>query len=510
MKLSQLKLSPSAIQTHVLPPLQFFCLPSLPFIVTQRSNHPWVFSRVPLAVTLLALCMATGSTLPAWGEGFRIIDQSAAATAQGGAFAAQADDPSAVHFNPAAMTELQGLQMTMGTLLVNGQIDVRPSLGPAIEGDFGSTFANPPPSSFFVTARLSDLGALSFDSLTLGLGVYSAFGNLTHYPRTSSLAPVLTSSASPILDITPTVAFRVHPSLAIGVGLDLYTFSDLFGEGHVEVRQTGADLARAGFPVGRDDEIEMNGRDTAVGYHIGLLFTPFRNEQEQPLVNVALVYRSQAELNLTGQFLNNRRGTALGAKADLNLPQVVTAGLAVWPMRNTQREWKVEMDFDYADWTSFDHLDVTLSNGAVLPNPRNWQSSYVVMAGTEYKFVKPALLPSWDVAIRGGYAFSDSPVPERTFRPDVPGSNSHAYSAGVGFLCQSGGAFLGLIPCATRQQTNVLGVTAIGFDVAYQGIFYQSRGIFNNENPRLHGVWDTTIHVGSLNLRVNFDLPQSS
>ena len=451
--------------------------------------------------------MAAGLSHPAFGEGFRILDQSASATAQGGAFAAQADDPSAVHYNPAAITDLPGLQMTAGTLLVNGGIDFRPSSGPAIEGDFGGTFANPPPSSFFVSARLGDWLSPSFDSLTLGLGVYSPFGNITRYPRTSGLAPILTRAASPILDVTTTVAFRAHPMVALGAGLDVYTFSDLFGEGHVEVQQTAADLARAGFPFAPDDDIELNGRDTALGYHAGLLLTPVRNEQEQPLVNVALVYRSRATLNLRGQFLNRSRGFALGAKADLPLPQVVTAGLAVWPIRDTRREWKLEVDVDYADWTSFDHLDVTLSNGAVLPNPRNWQRSYVVMAGTEYTFIRPALLPSWEIAIRGGYVFADSPVPERTFNPDVPDSNSHSYSAGIGVLCRRGGTFLGVIPCGTGQEG--FSPAAIGFDVAYQGIFYQSRRISNNQDPRVRGVWDTTIHVVSLNLLVNFDVPRS-
>ncbi len=451
--------------------------------------------------------MAAGLSHPAFGEGFRILDQSASATAQGGAFAAQADDPSAVHYNPAAITDLPGLQMTAGTLLVNGGIDFRPSSGPAIEGDFGGTFANPPPSSFFVSARLGDWLSPSFDSLTLGLGVYSPFGNITRYPRTSGLAPILTRAASPILDVTTTVAFRAHPMVALGAGLDVYTFSDLFGEGHVEVQQTAADLARAGFPFAPDDDIELNGRDTALGYHAGLLLTPVRNEQEQPLVNVALVYRSRATLNLRGQFLNRSRGFALGAKADLPLPQVVTAGLAVWPIRKTRREWKLEVDVDYADWTSFDHLDVTLSNGAVLPNPRNWQRSYVVMAGTEYTFIRPALLPSWEIAIRGGYVFADSPVPERTFNPDVPDSNSHSYSAGIGVLCRRGGTFLGVIPCGTGQEG--FSPAAIGFDVAYQGIFYQSRRISNNQDPRVRGVWDTTIHVVSLNLLVNFDVPRS-
>ena len=95
----------------------------------QHSNHSRPSLLVPLLGTFLAFVATASFSLPAFGEGFRILDQSASATAQGGAFAAQADDPSAVHYNPAAITDLPGLQMTAGTLLVNGGIDFRPILG---------------------------------------------------------------------------------------------------------------------------------------------------------------------------------------------------------------------------------------------------------------------------------------------------------------------------------------------------------------------------------------------
>ncbi len=451
--------------------------------------------------------MLVGWTTTVQAEAFRILDQSAAATAQGTAFAAQADEPSAVYFNPAAMTQLPGIQMTFGTLLVNGAIDFTPSSGTMVEGDFGSTIANPPPSNFFMTANLGDLGFSSLSHITLGFGINSPFGNLTDYPTSGALAPVLISSASPLIDIKPTLAIELNEFLSLGFGLDIYTFSDLVGEGHVEFQQTGGDLIPLGLASSASDRIELNATDTALGFNVSFLLTPFRNDQGKPLLNVAVVYRSHAALDLEGQFLNQTNGIMHGAKATLNLPQVMTVGLAVWPIRNAEREWKMEFDFDYADWTSFNNLDVALSNGITLPKPRNWNPAYLYMLGTEYKLVSPAQLPNWDVAFRGGYVFSDSPVPETTFKPDVPDSNYHAFSIGLGFLCTNQGQFLGVIRCG-NDGTTFLGTTAIGIDFAYQAIVYQGRGISNNDDARVNGFWDTLIHVGALNLRTNFELPR--
>ena len=396
----------------------------------QKRTHLRRLLFPALLGTPLAFCLALVFALPACGEGFRILDQSASATAQGSAFAAQADDPSAVYYNPAAMADLPGLQMTAGTLLVNGNIDFTPQSGQPIKGDFGGTFADPPPSTFFVTARISHPDFM-VDSVALGLGVYAPFGNITSYPTDSAIAPVLTRAASPIIDLTPTLAFRLNPAFALGGGLDIYTFSGLFGAGQVELQQTADDLVGLGSIVdgisfGAGDEVELTGDDTALGYHASLLWTPLRNTREQPLVNVAVVYHSQATLNLTGQLLNKSTGMAVGAAADLPLPQVITLGVATWPLRDAQREWKVETDLDYADWTSFDNLDVTLANGAMLPRPRNWERSYVVKAGTEYKWMEPEWLPHWNVAVRGRI---------RVYRQPGAGTNVRAGRAGLRLSC---------------------------------------------------------------------------
>jgi len=465
--------------------------------------------RFFLFQTSVLLLFLVGVNTSVHAEAFRIFDQSAAATGQGAAFAAQADEPSAVYFNPAAMTQLPGIQVSTGILFVNGDINFQPTTGPMVEGDFGSAIANPPPASLYITANLGDLGFSSFKKVTLGMGINSPFGNLTNYPTSGSLSPVLTSSASPIVDFKPTLAFEFNKILSLGFGLDIYTFLDAIGEGHVEFQQAAGsefvgDLAALATP---GDRIELNGTDTALGFNASFLFTPIRNARGQPLVNLAFVYRSHTELELEGQFINQTTGLVLGAKAPFNLPQIITTGVAVWPIRNTQREWKIEFDFDYADWTSFKNLDITLSNGSVLSKPRNWLPAYILMLGTEYTLLHPVQFPHWELAFRGGYVFSDSPIPENTFKPGVPGSNYHALSIGLGFLCTKQGMFLGFIRCG-NDGTTFLGTTAIGIDLAYQAILYNERGINNNDDPlgRVNGLWDTTIHVGALNLRTNFEL----
>ena len=218
----------------------------------------------------------------------------------------------------------------------------------------------------------------------------------------------------------------------------------------------------------------------------------------------ALVYRSHTALNLEGHFINHTQGTSLPAKAELNLPQVVTLGMAIWPVRTDQREWKFEIDLDYADWTSFKNLDVTLSNGFVIPKPKEWKSSYTLMLGSEYRLLQPSLLSQWEIAFRGGYVFADSPVPERTFSPDVPDADYHAFSIGLGLHCKDRGLFLGFIQCRNADSGKI-GMTGIGLDLAYQAILYESRGIQNNLDPRVNGTWDTTIHVGALSLRMIFE-----
>jgi long-chain fatty acid transport protein len=233
-----------------------------------------------------------------------------------------------------------------------------------------------------------------------------------------------------------------------------------------------------------------------------MLYTPLRNEEGKPLVNIALLYRSQATLHLTGQFLVNG-ALASDARSTLVLPQVFTGGIAVWPVRNRDREWKLELDVDYVGWKSFRNLDVSLSTGGTLPFPQDWRNNLVVMIGTEYRWLRMDSLPDWELALRAGYWHSQTPVPDRTFSPAVPDADNHAIATGLGLMCKDNGSFLGIVHCS-GWGIGGMRTKGMGLDLSYQAVLYEARTVSGNRNPTVDGLYQTVLHAGAVNFRLNF------
>ncbi|HSN04227.1 MAG TPA: outer membrane protein transport protein, partial [Nitrospira sp.] len=277
---------------------------------------------------------------------------------------------------------------------------------------------------------------------------------------------------------------------------DIYTFASFLGEGQVEQHQVGS--GSLGIPPGAS--IELNGKGTGVGMNASLMYQPIKNREGKPLASIGLVYRSQAVLPLQGALLVN--GTkAADAATSLALPPIYTAAAAVWPVRTSEREWKLELDVDYVAWKSNKQLDVHLSNGVTVPQPQQWTSVQVVAVGTEYKWLTPSWLPNWDVAVRAGYTRTEDPVPDLTFNPATISLASNTLSLGAGLLCGKGGRFLGMVPCGGES---ALLPKAIGFDVAYQEWFYETRTVAGNLNPAVNGTYHAFVHLGTFSLKLFF------
>ena len=429
-------------------------------------------------------------------QAIRFQPQGAAATGQGNAFAAQADDASAIHFNPAGLTQVEGVQSIVGSTLMGGSIKYKSPAGVDTRGDFGGSIISPPPSHFYMSANLAALGASTFSPVTVGIGLTSPFGSNTRYPVDGPFNSSVTYSTLPLIDIKPTVAFKLHDQLAIGVSADIYTFASFLGEGHVEQRLVWP--GGLGIPSG--SSMEFSGKGTAAGFTASMLYTPLRNADGKPIASVGFVYTSQAVLPLHGSFFAN--GTKVAdASTTLVLPQIYRGAMAVWPVRDREHEWKLEVDVEYVGWKSVRNFDLHLSNDAVIPQPQQWKTVPVVAFGTEFKWLNPVWLPHWNVAVRSGYTRTEDPVPDTTFNPGVISLSSNALSLGAGFLCKDQGRFFGIVACSG---VSALWPKGIGLDVAFQEWFYESRAIDGNLNPTVDGSYHAYVHLGTVSAKFLF------
>ena len=131
-----------------------------------------------------ASLMASTSAL---ALGFRNPDQDARATGQGEAFVAQADDASAIYYNPAGLTQLKGTEITSGAYLVIS----RHPFSWRGSGAEMNTMAFLP---HFYAA--TDFGATQ-SPWRFGLGVNVPFGNAAEYWDAGPFRYLVTQASCP-------------------------------------------------------------------------------------------------------------------------------------------------------------------------------------------------------------------------------------------------------------------------------------------------------------------------
>jgi long-chain fatty acid transport protein len=252
----------------------------------------------------------------------------------------------------------------------------------------------------------------------------------------------------------------------------------------------------------QEDSLSSFGKGTTTGLNASFLYTPWRTEEGKPRLSFAGIWRSQAVLPLNGVLLANGNVVAQ-AFTSIRLPEVWTGGVAFWPVRNLEREWKVEVDVDYVRWQVIRDATVLLSNGGALPNPQQWKNAITVNVGTEYKWLGLMDNHAWDIALRAGYIRSHTPVTDTSFDPAFPDNDVHVATVGMGVLCHAGGKFLGLLSCADGEK-NFMAKSSIGLDVFYQAFIFDTRTVTDSPNASVNGTYHTTNHAGGATMRVNF------
>jgi long-subunit fatty acid transport protein len=181
--------------------------------------------------SLLVIALAAAAPREASAGGFEVADHGAQAMGRGTAFVARADDPTAIHWNPAGLARLRGTRLFLGgNVFLHSYEFHRAGSFPDDSNDPATPWGGRPfptvqnSGGAFVSPFLAlstDFG--TFDRLTFALGVYgpSAIGNRT-FPLGISGAPApsrydFVQSRSSIIFPTLAAGYRLTKWLDVGV-----------------------------------------------------------------------------------------------------------------------------------------------------------------------------------------------------------------------------------------------------------------------------------------------------
>ncbi len=184
----------------------------------------------PVLILMTAIIMTALGCGTALGAGFALYDWSARGNALGGAMVGRADDPSAIAFNPAGITQIPGSSMMAGlAFIMPGGTLTNMDTGDSV-GLIDHTFI---PPHFYYTRQMSD-------KVWFGVGLMTRFGLGTDLPedwfgRFNSYYTDIQS-----LSLNPNLAWKVNEQLSLSVGVEALWFEyGSSGDVHVRHKQTG-------------------------------------------------------------------------------------------------------------------------------------------------------------------------------------------------------------------------------------------------------------------------------
>ena len=321
----------------------------------------------------------------AFAVGFRLPNQDPEAIARGNAFTATADNPSAIYYNPAGITQLTQPEISYGLY----EISAHDEFESATPGEHGSTRNN-----FQSVPQFYSVYPLKDYPITFGLGVYVPYGLSLDWGVNNPFTGVAENGSLLYATVNPVIAWQIVSNLSIAIGPTL--------------NYAKADFNRGPAP----GQFHFVGDGFDAGFNAGLFWHPI------PMFAFGLNYRYLDTMDFKGHASSYPPDNAFPASGTLRFPQYAVAGFSFRPTTN----WNFEFDLDWTDWDNVN----TIGFKAPLPQqPLNYRSSFM------YEFGATRQLPH-GYFVSAGYFYSENSSPDQDFTPQIPDSALHLFSVGFG------------------------------------------------------------------------------
>lgn len=396
----------------------------------------------------ILLCLATGSH----AEGFKLYEQSV--SAMGNAYAgrgAQIEDATLVYSNPAALTALDGAQLSSGLSLIHVESEYRNVSGksangqPVVGRSEGTNSLNAPVPFFFYSQPVHD-------KLTVGAGIYAPFGLSSDYENDWAGRYFADETAIQVVALQGSVGYEISSRWSVGLGVALNRVDGTLSKykDHSGLCELGTNInAMVGANVYQsaycDSHYEVQGDDYAPSFSVGIYGEPVDG------LRLAATYHSETSYHLTGDsVITNTPITGANVAGSPNyivvsptLPAIdkSTGKLAVNSMlteastldlttpasltlsldHKLSRMLSWQASLAWTGWHSFRSIDIvsraqtpTISRATQTANnlnspgyigfiPEHWQDSYSASLGLTWQLTQGQ-------RVKTGLAYDESPI----------------------------------------------------------------------------------------------------
>lgn len=344
--------------------------------------------------------------------GFQINDHSARSVAMGFSTVAFNPDASAIYFNPACITSMDGtLNITAGLSYImpgakfTGPTTMNNNYTESLET---WNFAIP---HFFANWKTP------LDNLHFGLGVFVPFGLGTQWPE-NWYGRFLAKK-------TYLEAIEINPNLAYSFTLGGIPFALSAGFGYV---LGSVELERNLSTFTPEPVLNLKGDGSGTTFNFGLNALLLDN------LYFGASYRHNIEVEFSGQTKYNNI-TGLEAlfqeapgKAKINFPNDLRAAFAYKVTLNLI----IEAGINYVGWSSYDTLKIEFEKG-----PGNPSQPYTSVAERLYKDIITFRLGAEyninNTSLRAGIYYEPVPVDPKHVEPILPETDRIGATIGAGF-----------------------------------------------------------------------------
>jgi long-chain fatty acid transport protein len=449
----------------------------------------------------------------AYGSAFAINELGVRAMGMGGAFAATADDASAIFYNPAGIAFQEGTQLQADLMAVIGLFRFFPSntpKGQVVPSNGFSGLVKPhfiPVGGMYMTHTLTP-------KVTLGFGIFVPFGLAANFENFHDGDPAITKypgrfagdrAALQEYWFQPTVAYRLteNSSIAGGIAfvhthiflqesiLNPLTDGKDFGEAFASTIFPGIDEAQAAASIARllpEGRLRAAATANSPGFAAGYMY-----KHRASKTNFGLSWRSAVVNHLHGDagfsFLSGTLPQFLPKGTTMNtlFPNQKISGTFTTPATysvgvSNSAFWNstIEVDFELQDFHRFKDFPINFSQTEDTGTPAeqrldfDFGNSYILKVGLEKRLKKIS-------AVRAGYSFDHSPVPDKSVNALFPDSSRNSFTVGV-----------------SQERGN------LEFSAYYQAMFFVDRvtNVAANVNQFTNGDYNNFAHLCGLGLRI--------